>query len=98
MSITVTKEGDRYVARFAFSYETKDLVKAAGFRFDPVRKIWWTDRPDVAAKVGGDTTEVVERINAARAVQHERDAKAIEASRAVDAAIEVFSARPAYRA
>ena len=29
--IQVIREGDRYVAKFAFSYEVKDVVKAAGF-------------------------------------------------------------------
>jgi SNF2 family DNA or RNA helicase len=48
--ISITREGDRYVARFPFSYETKDLVKAAGFQFDGVQKVWFTTDPGVAAK------------------------------------------------
>lgn len=49
--ITVTREGDRYVARFPFSYETKDYVKAVGFRFDGERKYWYTTDASVAAKL-----------------------------------------------
>jgi SWI/SNF-related matrix-associated actin-dependent regulator 1 of chromatin subfamily A len=48
--ISITREGDRYVARFPFSYETKDVVKAAGFQFDGVQKVWFTTDPGVAAK------------------------------------------------
>ena len=88
-AITVTQEGGRFVARFPFSYETKDLVKLLGFRFDPARKLWWTDRPEIAAKVGGDTSAIVAQINADREAQHQRDAAAIVASRATDAAIDI---------
>ena len=87
--ITITREGARFVARFPFSYETKDLVKAAGFRFDPASKVWWTNNPEVAAKVSGDTAEIVAAINADRAAKHAKDAAAIEASRAIDAAIDI---------
>jgi SNF2 family DNA or RNA helicase len=48
--ISITREGGRYVARFPFSYETKDLVKAAGFRFDGMQRVWFTTDPGVAAK------------------------------------------------
>lgn len=49
--ISVIRETDHWVARFAFSYETKDIVKNAGFRFDGSRKLWWTADPAVAAKL-----------------------------------------------
>ena len=38
----------RFEAVFPFSYETKDKVKAAGFRFDPSKKVWWTKDARVA--------------------------------------------------
>jgi SWI/SNF-related matrix-associated actin-dependent regulator 1 of chromatin subfamily A len=83
MTITVTQEGGRYVARFPWSVETKDLVKAAGFRFDGREKVWWTKDAAIAAKLSGDTTEIVARMNAEAEAQRARDAVAIEASRAV---------------
>lgn len=70
--IKVTQEGDRFVARFPFSWETKDLVKAAGFRWDPASRYWWTIDPMIAAKLSpGIADEAVRQVNAS-----------IEASRA----------------
>jgi SWI/SNF-related matrix-associated actin-dependent regulator 1 of chromatin subfamily A len=82
MAINVTKEGNRWVARFPFSYETKDLVKAAGFRFDGGNKLWYTLDPDVALKLKSDNAaEVAAAINAERLAQQVHDAQAIIASR-----------------
>lgn len=50
-AITVIKKGEKYVAMFRFDYETKDRVKAAGFRFDGSAKEWWTTDPYIAAKL-----------------------------------------------
>jgi SWI/SNF-related matrix-associated actin-dependent regulator of chromatin subfamily A-like protein 1 len=47
-SITVVKRGEKWLAMFPWSVETKDRIKAAGFRFDPARKEWWTSQPHVA--------------------------------------------------
>ena len=49
--ITVTREGNTWIARFPFDYATKDRVKEAGFRFDGQRKVWWTSDALVAAKL-----------------------------------------------
>jgi SWI/SNF-related matrix-associated actin-dependent regulator 1 of chromatin subfamily A len=87
--ITITQEGGRYVARFAFDYATKDLVKAAGFRFDGVRKIWWTDKAEIAAQVSADPGELAARLNAERQAQHQAREASIVASHATDAAIEI---------
>jgi SWI/SNF-related matrix-associated actin-dependent regulator 1 of chromatin subfamily A len=89
MSIKVVKKGDRWIAQFEFSYALKDLVKAAGFRFDPATKTWWTDKPEIAAKIAGDTSDIAAAINAEREAKHARDAAAIEASRALDADVEI---------
>jgi SNF2 family DNA or RNA helicase len=51
MFLVVTKEGLRWVARFPWSVETKDLVKRAGFRFESATKLWWTDNPEIAARI-----------------------------------------------
>lgn len=45
--MTIQKEGDRYIA--VSQYEERLIPKAAGFRWNPERKIWWTDSPDRAA-------------------------------------------------
>ena len=52
-AITVLKKGDRHVAMFRWSTETKDRVKAAGFRFDSAKKEWWTNDAAIAASFNG---------------------------------------------
>ena len=42
------------MARFAYNFETKELVKAAGFCRDPTARYWWTTDPTVAAKIDPD--------------------------------------------
>jgi SWI/SNF-related matrix-associated actin-dependent regulator of chromatin subfamily A-like protein 1 len=88
-SITVTQEGGKFIARFPFDYATKDLVKAAGFRFDPVRKYWWTGDASIAAQLGKDPSELAANLTAQRQAKHDRDAAAIEASRAADADVDI---------
>ena len=82
MNIDIVRTPARIEARFRYDPATKDLVKAAGFRWDPAAKVWWTtdeakaakiSRPDVVAAINA------ERMEAARAAQ-----AAIEASRATD--------------
>lgn len=50
-AISVVREADRWIAKFAFTWETKDIVKNAGFRFDGATKRWWTADPAIAAKL-----------------------------------------------
>jgi SNF2-related domain/Family of unknown function (DUF6011)/Helicase conserved C-terminal domain len=79
MSIRIVKDGDRWIARFAFSFELKDIVKAAGFRFSPTEKLWFTRDQMIAAKLDPElAAAAVSKANAD-----------IEASRAIDAAINV---------
>lgn len=52
-AITVVQKGDKYVAKFRFDFETKDRIKAAGFRFDGAAKEWWTADAAIAAKLDG---------------------------------------------
>jgi SWI/SNF-related matrix-associated actin-dependent regulator 1 of chromatin subfamily A len=75
--ISVVREADKWIAKFAFTYETKDIVKNAGFRFDGTRKIWWTASPEIAAKLDP-------RIAAAIAIQTNSD---ISASRSAAAPV-----------
>jgi SWI/SNF-related matrix-associated actin-dependent regulator of chromatin subfamily A-like protein 1 len=87
MTIKVVQEGRIWIARS--DYADKDIVKAAGFRWNPDRKIWWTDKPEVAAKIAGDNAEITARINAEREAQHQAREASIVASHATDAAIEI---------
>ena len=87
MTITVTQEGDLWIIRSA--YEDREIVKAAGARWNPTRKTWWTDKPEVAEKLAQGDVAAVAAINAERAAKHARDQAAIEASRAVDADIDL---------
>jgi SNF2 family DNA or RNA helicase len=82
--IRVVKEGDRYIAKFDWSVEAKDLVKAAGFRFDgeSIPKVWYTTDPAIAARLSGDTDAITERLNRERETAQRRKERAIEGSRA----------------
>jgi SWI/SNF-related matrix-associated actin-dependent regulator 1 of chromatin subfamily A len=51
MALSIIRQGDKWIARFPFSYETKDVVKAAGFRFDPATKTWYTRDAAIAARL-----------------------------------------------
>ena len=68
--ITVAREGDKWVAKFAFDFATKDVVKAAGFRFDGARKLWYTTDPATAAKLA--SPDVVALINRERVEKQDR--------------------------
>lgn len=96
-AINVIQTGSRFEAHFKFDYATKDLVKAAGFRFDGTRKVWYTQDPTVAAKVS--SPDLAKALNAEAQAKREADAKAIAASSAVSADVAVpfpagLSARP----
>ena len=83
-TITVSKEGARYVARFAFNYTIKDLVKDAGFRFDPPNRIWWTSDKALGGALSGSHTALsfTRALNDYREAAHARAQASIEASRA----------------
>jgi SNF2-related domain/Helicase conserved C-terminal domain len=88
MPITVIPEGQgKWIVRSA--YADKDVVKAAGARWDRDRRTWWTDKPEVAAKLANGDAAAIALINAERAAAHERTVAAIEASRAADADIDI---------
>jgi SWI/SNF-related matrix-associated actin-dependent regulator 1 of chromatin subfamily A len=80
--ISITKEGNRWLARFRWSHETKEIVKRAGWRFSPTEKLWYTHEPVTAARLDPSAVqqaqEQVAKINAT-----------IEASRATSADIDV---------
>lgn len=80
----ITYADRRFVARSSFA--EKDIVKSAGFRWDPALKRWWTKDPTVAGKLARFATPearaAIEGTTAQRAA-------AVEASRATDADIEI---------
>jgi SWI/SNF-related matrix-associated actin-dependent regulator 1 of chromatin subfamily A len=87
MTISLTQEGKIWIVRSAFA--DKDIVKAAGARWNPDRKCWWTDKPEVAEKLAQGDAAAVAAINAERQAAHERAQRAVDASRATDAAIDL---------
>jgi len=67
-------------------FQTKDLPKAAGFRWSPDDRCWWTDKPEVAAKLrdhADDTCKTT--IDAAL----QKKAQTVVASQATSAAIDI---------
>lgn len=68
------------------SFEEREIPKAAGFRWDPAQKRWWTDQAEKAsklAKYADDSCRAqLEGLAAKRA-------ESLQASRATDAAIEL---------
>lgn len=64
------------------TYAERDIPKAAGFRWDPARKRWWTGEPSIAARLARYADETAaSHLTAARA--------AIAASRASAADLDV---------
>jgi SWI/SNF-related matrix-associated actin-dependent regulator 1 of chromatin subfamily A len=76
--VTVAKIGNRWVARC--SYEQRAIPKAAGFRWDPVNRVWYTHDEAIAAKIASPEK--------AEALLRERR-EAIETSRATDAQVDI---------
>lgn len=68
------------------TYDEREIPKQAGFRWNPAQKIWWTDDPAKAAKIGQYADEkAATAINEAVAKKN----AAIEASKATDAAVDI---------
>ncbi len=82
MGIDIVRTPARIEARFRYDPAVKDLVKAAGFRWDPAAKVWWTASEQVAAKIA--RPDAVEALNAERAEAARKAQEAIEASKATD--------------
>lgn len=84
-AITVEQIGMKFFARCAF--EQKDIVKAAGFRWDPAARRWWTGDPAVAAKFAdaGSTQKFLGELEEKKT----RRAEAVEQSRAATSDVEI---------
>ena len=84
-TITVQRIGARFVARASF--EQREIPKAAGFRWDPAARQWWTASADIAAKLG--SPEAIAEAVAKKAAADEAKTRQIEASKAADFAGEI---------
>ena len=78
--VTLEKRGVRTIARCR--YEDRAVPKAAGFRWDPSKREWFTTDPATAAKLA-DPVEA-EKLKAAALAREGERAAAVEASRAAD--------------
>ena len=47
-------ENGQFLAVFAYNETIKNIVKSAGFRWDPGRKVWWTGDIDKALTLAQD--------------------------------------------
>lgn len=81
----VVRQNDRWECICTF-YE-KDIAKAAGFRWDPAKKVWFTVKPDIAAKLA--TPEQLAELQRAMDEAAHKRAELIENSRAGDSAIDI---------
>lgn len=82
--LVIRMEGDLYVAESR--YEHRDILRGAGFWWDPRKKRWTTKHADVAFRlIDHASPDVKAQLEALRA-QHEQS---IAASKATDAAIEI---------
>jgi SNF2 family DNA or RNA helicase len=84
-TIPVEKQGQRWVARCSFSQ--KEIVKAAGFRWDPNTKSWYTTSETTAMKLADPDvqTKIVQEVEQKQVAK----AEAIVASRASDADVDI---------
>lgn len=83
--ITVEQVGTKFLARVRF--EDKDIVKAAGFKWDSGARRWWTGDPAIAAKFAdaGARQAFLAGLEETKAVR----AQAVEDSRASNCDIDI---------
>ena len=80
------KSKDIYV--FKGTFEERGIPKAAGFRWNPQAKVWWTDDPKKALRLVG-TADISPEVKASLDSAVEAIAETASLSRAVDADIEI---------
>ncbi len=81
----IIEENGIWIARS--SYAEKDIVKAAGFRWNPTKKIWYTNKAEIAAKLSDpDAPAKIQAELAERAMIRSAN---VEASRAASADIDL---------
>ena len=57
MTIVIEKTGRRYYL-VGNTYAVKDRIKAAGCKWDPERRAWWTSKQDVAEEIKAALADV----------------------------------------
>lgn len=82
--MTLTRTADRWT--LASTFDERHVPKAAGFRWDPAKKTWYTQDADKAAKLARFADETCQADLNARQNQL---AASLAASRAVDADIDI---------
>lgn len=80
-AIEVIKRGERFIAKS--SYAQKDIVKAAGFRWDGLAKCWYTT--DVAIAEALTDPDAAAKLQAKKQAEQSAKVASIAASRAQDA-------------
>lgn len=82
------QQGDRYIA--VSTFEEREIAKAAGFRWDPAAKQWWTNREDRAAKLARfAATDLRIRLMESQETQQQQAEATKAASWATDAAVDL---------
>ena len=81
----IEKQGTRYVCICTFS--EKDIPKAAGFRWDPAARYWWTPDGDKALKLANP--EQIAQIVKEHAAKQQLRKELVEDSRQADAAVDL---------
>jgi SWI/SNF-related matrix-associated actin-dependent regulator 1 of chromatin subfamily A len=84
-TVTVEKVNSRWIARCG--YELRAVPKAAGFRWDPAQKVWFTTDGAIAAKLLDP--DGAAKVLAEHEQKQQARAAAIEASRAADVDVDL---------
>lgn len=79
--MTIERVGNRWICHSTFA--EKDIPKAAGFRWDPTNRQWWTPDAEKAAKLSGP--DAAAKILAEHAAKQALRAELVEDSRQADA-------------
>lgn len=79
------KIGERYIYRC--TYHEHGIPKSAGFRWDQADRVWFTVKPEIAAKLASpeDRARIVQDIKAKQALRADN----MESSRHSDAVVDV---------
>lgn len=83
--IRVEQVQGRFIARCTFAQ--KNIVKAAGFRWDPNYRQWWTKDPATAARISDP--EAAAKIQRENEERSQKQAESIEQSRAADTDVDL---------
>ena len=83
--MTIEQIGKKFIARSTFA--EREIPKAAGFRWNPTERVWWTSDQTIAAKLMDP--EGAAKVLADKAAKDAEKAVSIEASRQAHTDIEI---------